>query len=61
MSSGIIPRPGQNDGSLPFCYSGDYDYNTARGTNAYVTWTDGRRSVGGSQVQDVNFAAVPEQ
>ena len=61
VSSGIIPQPGQNDGGVSFCYAGDYDYDTARGNNAYVTWTDGRRNVGGSHVQDVNFAAVPEQ
>ena len=49
------------------CYAGDYDYNTAlsaadssgKGT-AYITWTDGRRSVGGVHVQDVDFAEVPE-
>jgi hypothetical protein len=61
LSSSIIPQPGQNDGNVSFCYAGDYDYATAHGNNAYVTWTDGRRNVGGSQVQDVNFAAVPEQ
>jgi hypothetical protein len=61
VSSGIIPQPGQNDGGVSFCYAGDYDYNTARGNTAFVTWTDGRRNVGGSQVQDVNFAVVPEQ
>ena len=42
------------------CYAGDYDYSTAQGSNAYVTWTDGRRNVGGVQVQDVNLAVVPE-
>ena len=61
VSSGIIPQPGQNDGGVSFCYAGDYDYATARGNNAFVTWTDGRRIVGTSHVQDVNFAAVPEQ
>jgi hypothetical protein len=61
VSSSIIPQPGQNDGGVSFCYAGDYDYATARGNNAYVTWTDGRRNVGGSHVQDVDFAAVPEQ
>ena len=35
---------------------------TARrsGNTAYVTWTDGRVAVGGVQVQNVEFAPVPE-
>jgi hypothetical protein len=61
VSTSIIPQPQQLDGGVQSCYAGDYDYNTAQGSTAYVTWTDGRRNVGGIQVQDVNFAAVPEQ
>jgi hypothetical protein len=61
ISSAIIPQPQQQDSGVQSCYAGDYDYSTAQGTNAYVTWTDGRRNVGGVQVQDVNLAVVPEQ
>ncbi|HUI85298.1 MAG TPA: hypothetical protein VL240_13800, partial [Candidatus Binatia bacterium] len=60
VSDVIINQPTQNDGGVQPCYAGDYDYNTAAGTNAFVTWTDGRVSVGGVQVQNVEFAAVPE-
>ena len=61
VSSAIIPQPQQQDGGVQGCYAGDYDYSTAQGSNAYVTWTDGRRNVNGVQVQDVNLAVVPEQ
>jgi hypothetical protein len=60
ISTAIIPQPQQQDGGVQSCYAGDYDYSTAQGSNAYVTWTDGRRNVGGVQVQDVNLAVVPE-
>ncbi|HWY53065.1 MAG TPA: hypothetical protein VNZ03_01295 [Terriglobales bacterium] len=67
ISTHIIPQPAQDDPTVVSCYAGDYDYNTAlsaadsSGTGtAYVTWTDGRRSVGGVHVQDVDFAKVPE-
>jgi hypothetical protein len=68
ISSAIIPEPIQGDSGIVPCYAGDYDYNTAlnkgdSGTAtgvAYVTWTDGRRVVSGSNVQDVDFAKVPE-
>jgi len=60
ISSAVIPQPQQQDGGVQSCYAGDYDYSTASGNNAYVTWTDGRRNVGGVQVQDVNVAVVPE-
>jgi len=45
---------------LSNCYAGDYDYATALNNNAYVTWTDGRVSAGGINVQNVEFAAAPE-
>lgn len=61
VTSSLSPQPSQLDGGVQSCYAGDYDYNTARGTNAFSTWTDGRRSVNGVAVQDVNFAAIPEQ
>ncbi len=60
ISTGIIPQPAQDDPFIQSCYAGDYDYSTAYQGNAYVTWTDGRVSVGGVNVQDVEFAAVPE-
>jgi hypothetical protein len=59
ISSGLIPEPAQDDPGVVSCYAGDYDYSTALNGNAYVTWTDGRRSVGGTHVQDVDFAKVP--
>jgi hypothetical protein len=60
VSTGIINQPAQQDPFVQSCYAGDYDYNTALNGNAYVTWTDGRVSVGGVQVQNVEFAKVPE-
>jgi hypothetical protein len=60
ISDQIIPQPTQNDSGVQSCYAGDYDYNTAQAGTAFVTWTDGRVSVGGVQVQNVAFDAVPE-
>jgi hypothetical protein len=60
ISTGLIAEPAQDDPGVVSCYAGDYDYNTALDGNAYITWTDGRRSVGGTHVQDVDFAKVPE-
>ncbi len=60
ISSQIIPQPAQEDPGVQSCYAGDYDYSTALGSSAYVTWTDGRVAVGGVQVQNVEFAKVPE-
>jgi Neuraminidase (sialidase) len=59
ISTALIPQPAQDDPTVQSCYAGDYDYNTATTGNALVTWTDGRRSVGGVHVQDVEFAKVP--
>jgi hypothetical protein len=59
ISTGVIPQPAQDDPTVQSCYAGDYDYDTALKGNAYVTWTDGSRSVGGVNVQDVDFAKVP--
>ena len=61
ISTSLINEPEQADGGVVSCYAGDYDYATAQGSNAYVTWTDGRRNVGGHYVQDVNLAVVPEE
>ena len=60
VSDGLIKEPDQQDPGVQSCYAGDYDYNTALGSSAYVTWTDGRVAVGGVQVQNVEFARVPE-
>jgi hypothetical protein len=60
ISNVIIPEPAQNDPFVQSCYAGDYDYSTAFGSNAYVTWTDGRVNVGGVQVQSVEGAVVAE-
>ena len=60
LSTGLIDEPDQQDSGVQSCYAGDYDYNTALGARAFVTWTDGRVSVGGVHVQNVEFAAVPE-
>jgi hypothetical protein len=57
ISDQLIPQP-----APPFfnaCYAGDYNYHSAFGTTSYTTWTDGRISFGGSQIQNVFFAAVP--
>lgn len=59
ISSALIAQPDQQDSGVQPCYAGDYDYNTAGSANAYVTWTDGRVSVGGVHVQNVDFAKVP--
>jgi hypothetical protein len=59
LFSPLIPQPAQPDGAVVSCYAGDYDYDTTLGGNAFITWTDGRRVVGGQHVQDVEFASVP--
>jgi hypothetical protein len=57
--SKLTMQPQQKDPSIVSCYAGDYDYDSALSGNAFITWTDGRRTVGGIHVQDVTFAAVP--
>ena len=57
--SPLIPEPAQQDPGVVNCYAGDYDYDTSLSGNAFITWTDGRRAVGGVQVQDVEFAKAP--
>jgi len=51
-------QPAQPDPSIVSCYAGDYDYDTTLNGNAFITWTSGRRSVGGVRVQDVDFATI---
>lgn len=60
VSTSLIDQPEQDDPGVQSCYAGDYDYSTAADGNAFVTWTDGRRAVSGTHVQDVNLAVVPE-
>lgn len=59
LLSGLIPQPAQPDPGVVSCYAGDYDYDTTLSGNAFITWTDGSRSVGGTHVQDVEFATIP--
>ena len=47
ISDQLILQPTQNDGGVQPCYAGDYDYATAQGEKAFVTWTDGRVAVSG--------------
>jgi hypothetical protein len=56
---GLQAQPQQPDPGIQACYAGDYDYNMAINGNAFITWTDGRRNVGGIHVQDVEFATIP--
>lgn len=67
ISTGLITQPSQDDPGVVSCYAGDYDYNTALNAaddgatgSAYVTWTDGRKKIGGVPVQNVDFATIPE-
>ena len=45
--------------SATFSTIGCMIYNTTQHGNAFITWTDGTRTVGGIHVQDVDFATVP--
>ena len=66
--SPVITQPAQDDPNVVSCYAGDYDYNVAlnaadTGTKtgtAYVTWTDGRKKVGGVSVENLEFASGAE-
>jgi hypothetical protein len=68
ISTHIITQPAQDDGGVVGCYAGDYDYNVALNAadagnatgSAYITWTDGRKKIGGVPVQNVDFATTPE-
>ena len=55
----LINQPAQPDPGVQACYAGDYDYDTTANGNAFITWTEGRRAVSGTHVQDVSFAAAP--
>lgn len=57
--SPLINQPDQQDPGVQACYAGDYDYDTTNGGSAFITWTDGRRLVGTTHVQDVEFGKVP--
>lgn len=59
LVSPTIPQPAQPNPNIVSCYAGDYDYDTTLSGNAFITWTDGRRVVGGTNVQDVEFAKLP--
>ncbi len=59
ISKGLIPQPAQQDSNIKACWAGDYNYATSLSGSAYVTWTDGHRNVGGTHVEDVDFAKLP--
>lgn len=56
--SQLINEPAQPDSGVVNCYAGDYDYDTTLNGSAFITWTDGRRVVGTTHVQDVDFAKI---
>jgi len=68
ISTKVITQPAQDDQSVVSCYAGDYDYNMALNAadagnatgSAYITWTDGRKKVGGINMQNVDLATTPE-
>jgi len=55
----LINQPAQPDPGVQACYAGDYDYDVTINGNAYITWTEGRRAISSTHVQDVGLAAVP--
>jgi len=60
ISDVVSPQPLQPDPNVQSCYAGDYNYQSAISTDTWVTWTDGRVQVGGTNQQDVFFADVPQ-
>jgi hypothetical protein len=68
ISTKVITQPVQDDPGVVSCYAGDYDYNTALNAadagnatgSAYITWTDGRKKIAGTNIQNVDFATTPE-
>lgn len=59
VSDVIMPQPIQPDEMLEDCYAGDYNYHTANGNTAYLTWTDGRNLLpDGTSHQDVGFDKI---
>jgi len=58
VSSGLITQPAQPDSFIVSCYAGDYDYDTTQSGTAFITWTDGRRVVGTTHVQDVMYSGL---
>ncbi|MBF6615079.1 MAG: hypothetical protein IVW55_18405, partial [Chloroflexi bacterium] len=55
ISDVISPLPAQPDPNVQGAYVGDYDYASADGNTAYVTWVDGRVIISGNSQQDVFF------
>jgi hypothetical protein len=58
VSDVLIPQPAQPDPNVQTCYAGDYNYHSTFGNTAFVTWDDGRNTVGGTNTQDVEFDRV---
>jgi hypothetical protein len=58
ISDVVSPQPEQPDPTVQGCYAGDYNYQTAMGGKAWVTWTEGRNPISGHFQQDVYFAGL---
>lgn len=59
VSDVIMPQFIQPDETFEDCYSGDYNYHSATGNTAFLTWTDGRNLLpDGTSQQDVGFDKV---
>ncbi|HMA33677.1 MAG TPA: sialidase family protein, partial [Chloroflexia bacterium] len=53
ISDQIIAQPQQPDPNVVACYAGDYNYHSANGNVALITWTDGRVAINSTNQQDV--------
>ncbi|OGF64131.1 MAG: hypothetical protein A2Y62_19765 [Candidatus Fischerbacteria bacterium RBG_13_37_8] len=58
ISDVITPQPLQPDPAIQACYCGDYDYHSASGTKALVSWCDGRDPISGNPQQDMFFDQI---
>lgn len=58
VSDVLITQPAQPDGAFSACYAGDYNYHSAFGNTHFMTWTDGRNAISGTNQQDVYFDKV---
>jgi hypothetical protein len=58
VSDVLITQPVQPDPNVQACYAGDYNYHSAFGNVAYLTWADGRTLASALNTQDVEFDKV---
>ncbi len=58
VSDVLIPQPAQPDSGFQACYAGDYNYHSTFGNTHFLTWTDGRNQINGTNQQDVYFNSV---